>query len=80
MLYPTFNNTWTENNERNIDIALRNNDEYKLPYPRIEFFLKVPLCSLPTALNAAGTLRFYQNRITFKIALEDKLLSEIYTT
>jgi hypothetical protein len=51
-----------------------------LPHPRIEFFKKIPLYSLPAAWNAAGTLRFYHNRITFKIALKDKLLSEIDTT
>jgi hypothetical protein len=76
----TFNNTWTKNNERNMEIELRNNDEYVLPHPRIEFFKKIPLYSLPAAWNAAGTLRFYHNRITFKIALKDKLLSEIDTT
>jgi hypothetical protein len=43
-------------------------------------FKKIPLYSLPAAWNAADTLRFYQNRITFKIALKDKLLSEIDTT
>jgi hypothetical protein len=76
----TFNNTWTKNNERKIEIELQNNDEYVLPHPRIEFFKKNLLYSLPAAWNAAGTLRFYHNRITFKIALKDKLLSEIKTT
>jgi hypothetical protein len=73
----TFINTWTKNNARNIDRTLRNDEDYSLPHPRVEFFKKIPIYSLPAAWNAAGDLRFYQNKTTFKIALKDKLLSEI---
>jgi hypothetical protein len=73
----TFINTWTKNNARNIDLTLRNDEDYSLPHPRVEFFKKIPIYSLPAAWNAAGDLRFYQNKTTFKIALKDKLLSEI---
>jgi hypothetical protein len=38
---------------------------------------KIPIYSLPAAWNAAGDLRFYQNKTTSKIALKDKLLNEI---
>ncbi len=76
----TFSNTWTKNNEWNTDIMLCNDDEHILPHPRIEFFKKIPLYSLPAAWKAASTLRFYQNWITFKIALKEHLLSEIDTT
>jgi hypothetical protein len=72
-----FANTWTKNNERNIGHELRNDNDYVLTYPRIEFFLKIPIYSLLAAWNAAGDLRFYQNRTTFRIALKDQLLAEL---
>jgi hypothetical protein len=34
----TFINTWTTNNARNIDLTLRNDEDYSLPHPRVEFF------------------------------------------
>jgi hypothetical protein len=72
-----FVNTWTKNSDRNIGHALRNENDFALPTPRIEFFKKIPIYSLPAAWNEAGDIRFYQNRTTFRIALKDKLLSEI---
>jgi hypothetical protein len=48
-----------------------------LPNPRIEFFKKIPLYSLPSACNDAGDIRFQQNRLTFKIALKKKLLDDV---
>jgi hypothetical protein len=48
-----------------------------LPKPRIEFFKKIPLYSLPSAWNDAGDIRFLQNRLTFKIALKEKLLDDV---
>jgi hypothetical protein len=73
----TFDNTWIRNNERSTGHTLRNNDDYLLPHPRVEFFKKIPIYSLAAALNAASVVRFYQNRTTFKIALKDHLLNEI---
>jgi hypothetical protein len=56
----TFWNTWTKNNERNIDIMLSDDDDCVLPHPRIELFKKLlAYFSLPAAWNAVGTLRFY---------------------
>ena len=75
----TFLNTWRKNNERNTGHALRNEADYVLPFPRIEFFKKIPLYSLPAAWNAAGDIRFHQNRTTFKIALKEQLLAEMET-
>jgi hypothetical protein len=34
---------------------------------------------LPAAWNAAGDIRFHQNRTTFKIALKEQLLAEMET-
>ncbi len=56
---------------------LRNDNDYFLPQPRIEMFKQIPIYSLPAAWNAAGNLRFYQNRSTFKIALKDQQLAEL---
>jgi hypothetical protein len=72
-----FSNTWMKNNERNIGHALRNDNDYMLPNPRIEFFKKIPLYSLPSAWNDAGDIRYQQNRLTFKIALKEKLLDDV---
>jgi hypothetical protein len=60
--------------------ALRNDNDYMLPHPRIEEFKKIPLYSLPLAWNSAGDIRFQNNRMTFKISLKDKLLDEINNT
>jgi hypothetical protein len=38
---------------------------------------KIPLYSLPAAWNDACDIRFQHNRLTFKIALKDKLLEDI---
>ncbi len=60
--------------------VLRNDNDYMLPHPRLEAFKKIPLYSLPLAWNNAGDIRFKNNRMTFKIALKDKLLNEINNT
>jgi hypothetical protein len=33
----TFDNTWIRNNERGTGHTLRNDDDYLLPHPRVEF-------------------------------------------
>jgi hypothetical protein len=72
-----FTNTWQKNSERNIGHELRNENDYYLPPPKLEFFKRIPLYSLPAAWNAAGDLRLQQNKTTFKIALKDKLMNEV---
>lgn len=73
-----FASTWQKNSERNIGHELRNENDYYLPHPRLEFFRKIPLYSLPAAWNDAGDIRLQHNRTTFKIALKEKLIDEIY--
>jgi hypothetical protein len=74
----SFDNIWSKNTERELDYNLRNADLYTIPVSRIELFKKIPLVSLPTAWNELYEgLRYQHNRITFKIALFDYLLSEI---
>lgn len=74
----SFNNVWTKNTDRDLDYNLRNTDQYVIPPIRIELFRKIPLISLPTAWNELSEgLRFQSNKITFKIALFDYLLSDV---
>jgi hypothetical protein len=72
-----FANTWQKNSDRNTGHVLRNENDYALPIPRIEFFFLIPLYSLPAAWNAAGEIRHQQNRTTFKISLKYELLNDI---
>ncbi len=67
--------TWI-NSERKMGHALRNENDYLLPHPRNESLKKIPIFSLLAAWNAGGNLRFYHNRITFKVAQKEQLLAE----
>ena len=73
----SFQQTWTKNNERDNAPNLRNENDFRLPNPRIEFFKKIPLYALPYEWNQSGVLTLYPNRITFKHALREQLFSEI---
>ena len=73
----SFQHAWTKNNERENAPKLRNENEFRLPIPRIEQFKKIPLYALPYEWNQAGELTLYSNRTTFKFALRDQLFSEI---
>jgi hypothetical protein len=73
----SFHGTWQKNNERQLSQNLRNENEFTLPVPRIELFKKFPLYSLPSEWNNAGDLVFYENRVTFKHALREKLFEEL---
>ena len=72
-----FANTWIKNSQRvhDHDYNLRNAEDYFVPHPKLAFFKKFPLYTLPKIWNEAGTLTFYNNRTTFKIALSDHLLN-----
>ena len=67
-----FNDTWTFNNQQNLNYALRNNsdDLLLIPFPRIELFKKSPLYQLPTIWNSIAHNRYQTNRFTFKWALK----------
>jgi hypothetical protein len=73
----SFENIWVKNEHRDHGHILRNNDKYSLPHPRIEFFKKIPLYSLPYEWNEIGDLTFQNNKNLFKNLLRDKLLDEI---
>jgi hypothetical protein len=76
--HPTFDNTWTKNNTRNIGHDLRNQDFFTLPNVRIESFRKFPLYALANEWNnLSENIRLQQNRTTFKIALMDDIISSL---
>jgi hypothetical protein len=48
-----------------------------VPHPRIELFKKSPLYSLPLLWNQLDHTKLQQNKTTFKIALREKIMSEL---
>ena len=75
----SFNNVWVKKEERLGDYNLRNDDLFMLPLPRIELFKRLTFYSLPAEWNSAGELIYYENKITFKHALREKLFEELVT-
>jgi hypothetical protein len=73
----SFNNIWFLNNRRDMDMELRNNNDFTLPLIRRELFRKSPLYSLPYEWNHCGDVKFQHNRCTFKIALENELFDSL---
>ena len=65
------------NEDRERAYELRNNPEFLLPAPRIEFFLKQPMYSLPYEWNNLDDVRFQNNKITFQINLKNNLLNSL---
>ena len=47
----SFQQTWTKNNARDNAPNLRNDNDFRLPNPRIEYFKKIPLYALPYEWN-----------------------------
>ena len=58
----SFEHVWAKNRDRQLSQNLRNENEFRLPNPRIEFFKKLPSYSLPLEWNNAGDLVFYDNK------------------
>jgi len=73
----SFENIWVKNEERLGDYNLRNDNLFMLPLPRIELFKRLTFYSLPSEWNSAGELIYYENKITFKHALREKLFEEL---
>jgi hypothetical protein len=65
----SFDNVWQTNAHRNLDMQLRNSDDFVLPPVLRESFRKFPLYSLPLEWNQLGTTKLQRNRTTFKISL-----------
>ena len=74
---PSFNGVWPLNVNRATEYELRNTNDFSLIFPRFEGFKKFPLYSFPKKWNESGDLRLYNNKVTFSIALRDKLIHEL---
>ena len=73
----SFKNIWTLNANRATEYELRNSNDFTVQFPRYEGFKKYPLYSFAKIWNESGDLRLYNNRVTFCVALRDKLLTEL---
>ena len=51
----SFVNVWQKNNERDANIILRNDYDFMLPNPRIEFYKKCPYTRCPNFGTALVT-------------------------
>ena len=69
----SFADSFVKNNIRDIVYELRNGDAYQVPAARIELFKKFPIYSFPLAWNEVGILGYYNNKITFELALKEHL-------
>ena len=67
---------WQLNSERNPAYELRNAANYFEPPAKYSFFERSPLHLLPKVWNNTGTITFYDNPTTFKIALNDDLFDK----
>jgi hypothetical protein len=70
----SFVNMWTTNNGTRYD--LRNNDDLRIPVPRIELFRKSFIYQLPVMWNNLGAVKYHINKFTFKIELKREILTE----
>ena len=70
-------NVWLLNANREHKYQLRNNKEFVLPAPRIEFFRKQPIYTLPSEWNKLEDSKFQPNRITFQIELKKQPIRTI---
>ena len=71
----SFANIWIKNSDRNVPHHLRNSDDFYVPPANLTFFTRFPLYTLPKTWNNAGLITLYNNPTTFKIAVNEELLS-----
>ena len=69
----SFDNTWIKNANRNVNITLRNNDDFYIPPVNLEMFRKIPLYSFAKAWNELGDSKFQSNPFSFAHELNYKL-------
>ena len=69
-----FENIWSKVTSRNLSQNLRNENDFSLPFPRVECYKKLPMYSLPYIWNSLGDIRYQTNRFTSKTALFNALL------
>jgi hypothetical protein len=73
----SFNNIWMTNQQRNLDMNLRNTNDFILPTVRRENFRRFPIYSLPLEWNLLGDVKLQRNRTTFRIQLIYDLFQSI---
>jgi hypothetical protein len=76
----SFNNIWMTNQQRNLDMNLRNTNDFILPPIRRELLRKFPIYTLPWEWNHCGDVKLQRNRTTFKIQLTYDLFQSILQT
>jgi hypothetical protein len=76
----SFNHLWQTNHQRNLDMDLRNANEFILPPVCRELFRKFPIYSLPWEWNQLGDSKLQRNRTTYKIQLTYVLFQSIPET
>jgi hypothetical protein len=73
----SFENYWILNEERELNYNLQINYDFEITPPRYEGFRKIPVYSFAYAWNQLDYIRLQRNRLTFKIEMKAKLLSEL---
>jgi hypothetical protein len=73
----SFKNIWSTNQQRNLEMNLRNINDFILPPIRREILRKFPIYSLPWEWNHCGDVKLQRNRTTFKIQLMYDLFQSI---
>jgi len=67
----SYNNVWPKAGDRNLDLNLRNANDFYLPIQRTETFKKTTYYSMPSAWNnLVLEIKHQENRTTFKWALK----------
>ena len=77
LLPESFKNLWRKNSERNTNMSLRNQNDYMIPFNRIEITKRFPLTAMPTIWNETDDVKLTGNYTTFKITLKKNLLESI---
>jgi len=73
----SFDETWIFNRDRNLNIALRNENDLYVPPHRLEVEKRMPLCSFPLAWNSAPNLKYNPSVLKFVKELKKFLLDSI---
>jgi hypothetical protein len=72
----SFENNWSKISDRNLSQDFRNQNDFVLPFPRIELVKRLPIYALPHNWNSLNDVRYQPNRYTFKMSLSSDLINE----
>ena len=73
----SFAETWKFNRERNLNVALRNADDFYVPPHRIELMKRLPMYSFPHSWNTAPNFKNNPSHIKCMREIKDFLLNSI---